>query len=403
MEQASSEDSNPEPLEILGLQWMYMDDEVASPARPRTRELRVILGHMKPGPTNAITDVGDVRVGQVTLISSDDGPNGLNAVRTGVTVVLPHPGNLFRDKVVAAVHVIDAFGKAAGTTQIEELGSIESPIALTNTLSVGAAFDGLVDHALRQNPEIGKTTGSINPVVGECNDQALNDIRGRHVRPEHVLEAIERAVPGPVAEGAVGAGTGMTCYGWKGGIGTASRQLEAMQGGFTVGILLLANFGRPENLVISGVPVGRSIQPPNRVARPSTQNSGSGSCVTILATDAPVTSRQLGRIARRVQNGLAWTGTFGDHGSGDYVFAFSTARTIPHWPDQPSVPARELAEDGSGINALFQATAEATEEAVINALFTAGTMTGVDGHIRYGLPVDAVVTEELVSRLGEKT
>lgn len=363
----------------------------APPTRPRARDLGVVLGHMQPGPLNAITDVGDVRVGQMTLVSSDDGPDDAHAVRTGVTVVVPHPGNLFRDKVVAATHVINAFGKAVGTTQIEELGSIESLIALTNTLSVGTAFDGLVDHALWQNPEIGRSTGSVNPVVGECNDSGLNDIRGRYLRPGHVLEAIGRAAPGPVAEGAVGAGTGMTCYGWKGGIGTASRRLAAEQGGYTVGILVLANFGRAEDLMIGGVPVGLHIRPQNQNAGPASRQPASGSCVTILATDAPAASRQLGRMARRVQNGLAWTGTSGDHESGEYVFAFSTARTIPHWPDQPSLPAEELAEDGPIINALFRATAEATEEAVIDALFTADTMYGVDGHVRYGLPVDEVV------------
>jgi D-aminopeptidase len=348
---------------------------------------------MEPGPENAITDVGDVRVGHVTLLAETHQlEGGVGPVRTGVTVVLPHAGNVFREKVVAAAHVINAFGKALGTTQVAELGVVETPIALTNTLSVGIAFEGLVEHALRNNPEIGRTTGSVNPVVGECNDSALNDIRGRHVRPEHVLEAIEQAGPGPVAEGVVGAGTGMTCYGWKGGIGTASRRIPDDLGGFMLGALVLANFGRPEDLVIDGVAVGRDLVPPGGERRMPGAPSGAGSCVTIIATDAPATSRQLGRIAHRVQNGLARTGTFGEHYSGEYVFAFSTARTVPHWPSEATLPARELAENGPVLDALFRATVEATEEAVVNALFTADTVQGIDNHIRYGLPIADVLT-----------
>jgi D-aminopeptidase len=339
---------------------------------------------MSPGPNNAITDVGEVRVGHVTLCSGRE-------IRTGVTVILPHPGNLFREKVVAAVHVINAFGKVAGTTQVEELGVLETPIALTNTLSVGVAWNGLVEHALRVTPSL----TSVNPLVGECNDSYLNDIRSRHVKPEHVLEAIDVAASGPVPEGVVGAGTGMTCYGWKGGIGTASRRTPAALGGYTLGALALANFGDPADLRIGGVSVGASLLPP-----PPAEAASGGSCVVVLATDAPASSRQLGRIARRVQNGLAWTGTFGGHRSGEYVFAFSTARTVPDRQAQPSLPVRELAEDGPAIEALFRATAEATEEAVINALFTARTVEGVDGHIQYELPVDEVLS--LLQRTQER-
>lgn len=360
-------------------------------ARPRARDLGVALGRMQPGPLNAITDVAGVQVGQVTLIEGSGRlKEGVGPVRTGVTAILPHDGNLFREKVVAAFHVINAFGKPIGITQIAELGVLETPIILTNTLGMGTAFDGLVTHALHLNPEIGTSTGSVNPFAAECNDGALNDIRGRHVRPGHVLEAIERAAPGAVAEGVVGAGTGMTCYGWKGGIGTSSRRLPPQSGGFTIGVLVLANFGRPSDLVIGGVPVGRSIRPPRErpVAAPS---EGAGSCVIVVATDAPADARQLGRIARRAQNGLAYTGTFGDHGSGEFVLAFSTARIVPHWPSSPTLPAAELAEDGPLLNALFQAVAEATEEAVVNALFTADTLSGVDDHVRYGLPVQEVI------------
>jgi D-aminopeptidase len=289
--------------------------------------------------------------------------------------------------VVSAIHVINGFGKMTGITQVNELGVIETSIALTNTLSVGAAFDGLVDHALRHNPEIGRTTGSVNPVVGECNDGDLNDIRGRHVRPEHVVQAIERATGGRVAEGVIGAGTGMTCYGWKGGIGTASRRLPAGLGGFTLGALVLANFGVARDLVIAGVPIGTYLVPPSsRRSRPPAP----GSCIVVLATDAPAGSRQLARVARRAQNGLARTGSITSHGSGEYVIAFSTARTIPHWPSGPVPAAEELPEDGPLVDGLFQAAVEATEEAVVNALFTADTTDGIDGHVRYGLPVNDV-------------
>jgi D-aminopeptidase len=337
---------------------------------------------LPPGPLNAITDVAGVRVGHVTLLQ-EDGP-----VRTGVTAVLPHGGNLFREKVAAAVHVINAFGKAVGTTQVAELGVIETPVVLTNTLSIGAAFEGVVRHALRHNPEIGRGTGSVNPLVAECNDSYLNDIRGLCVRPEHVLEAIEKAAPGPVREGVVGAGTGMSCYGWKGGIGTASRRVDATGSGYTLGVLVLANFGRAVDLVIDGVRVGETITPPRqrRAASPA-----AGSCIVLIATDAPTTARQLGRLARRAQTGLARTGSFGEHGSGEYAVAWSTARTVPHWPAGPTLSALELAEDGPAIDALFQAVVEATEEAVINALFTANTLDGRDGHIRHDLPVEEVL------------
>jgi D-aminopeptidase len=244
---------------------------------------------------------------------------------------------------------------------------LETPVALTSTLSVGSAFEGLVRHALAANPEIGRTTGNVNPVVAECSDARLNDIRALIVRPEHVLEAISAARPGPVTEGSVGAGTGMICYGWKGGIGTASRKTGHGARSHVVGALVLANFGHPGDLRIDGVPVGESLRP--------VDSDAGGSCVVVLATTAPADSRQLGRLSRRVQNGLAWTGTFGEHGSGEYVIAFSTARLIPHTPGAGRLAAALLPEDGPMMDLLFRAVAESVEEAVVNALLGAGPVT----------------------------
>jgi D-aminopeptidase len=340
-----------------------------SPAgsRPRARDLGIRLGKLEPGSHNAITDVGDVRVGHVTIMDAGSASPARGPARTGVTVVLPHGGNMFRQKVPAAFHVINAFGKAAGGTQLQELGVLETPVALTSTLSVGSAFEGLVRHALAANPEIGRTTGNVNPVVAECSDARLNDIRALIVRPEHVLEAISAARPGPVTEGSVGAGTGMICYGWKGGIGTASRTTGRGAGSHVVGALVLANFGQPGDLRIDGVPVGESLRP--------VDSDAGGSCVVVLATTAPADSRQLGRLSRRVQNGLAWTGTFGEHGSGEYVIAFSTARLIPHAPGAGRLAAALLPEDGPMMDLLFRAVAESVEEAVVNALLGAGPVT----------------------------
>jgi D-aminopeptidase len=343
-----------------------------------------MLGELPPGLNNAITDVEGVRVGQVTIWH--DAPA---MVRTGVTAVLPHGGNVFREKVVAAAHVINGFGKPAGLTQLVELGVLETPIVMTNTLSVGAAFEGLVTYALAANPEIGTTTGGINAVVAECNDSQLSDMRGRHVRPEHIVQAIAEATSGKVAEGHVGAGAGMVCYGWKGGIGTASRVTHEQSGGYTVGVLSLTNFGAARHLRIGGMAIGESIIPPS--GGDGTWPHGAGSCITVVATDAPASDRQLGRLARRVQTGLARTGTIGEHFSGEYVFAFSTAARIPHWPDGKSRSVDSVVEDSAVMDGLFQAVVEATEESVVNALFTADTVTGQSGRVRYGLPVDDVL------------
>lgn len=318
---------------------------VPSQERPRAREAGVIVGILPPGPLNAITDVAGVRVGQTTLIRGDD-------VRTGVTVILPHGGNLFREKVPGAVFVGNGFGKLIGSTQIEELGEIESPIALTSTLNVPRVADALIDHmlALPGNEDV----RSINVVVGETNDGRLNDIRGRHVGREEVLAAIRTASTGAVAEGSVGAGTGTVAFGWKGGIGTSSRKLPAKLGGWTVGVLVQSNFGGV--LTVNGVPVGQKLG--QYYLRNELENAD-GSIMIVIATDAPVDARNLKRMGGRSMAGLARTGAAMTNGSGDYAIAFSTARNAP-----------SLVKNDD-MSPLFLAVIEATEEAILNSLFKA--------------------------------
>lgn len=356
--------------------------------RPRVREWGLSIGACRPGPRNAITDVSGVRVGHTTLISGE-GPlhPGQGPVRTGVTVILPHGGDLFRHKVRAAVHTINGYGKVCGFEQVRELGVVEAPIALTNTLNVPLVADALIQHAIVRNPEIGITSDSVNVVVGETNDGYLNDLQGRHVRAEHVWRAIETASDESVGEGAVGAGTGTSCFGWKGGIGTASRVLPGAEGGFTVGVVVQTNFGRPERLTVSGVPVGRWLQP---ASPEKPECSHDGSVMIVLATDAPLTSRQLGRLCVRAGMGLGRVGSVHDHGSGDFVIAFSTARRPQHEPGSLVVDAAVLADEGRAMGALFPAVVESVEEAVLNSLWRAETVVGRDGHTRYALPLDEV-------------
>lgn len=364
------------------------------PARPRARAFGLRIGRHEPGPLNTITDVPGVRVGQTTVWFGD-GPlrPGHGPARTGVTVILPHGGNLFREKVPAAVHVVNAFGKYMGFEQVRELGTLEAPIALTSTLCVGRVADALVTHAIRENPGIGITSATANPVVGECSDATLNDIQGRHVREEHVLAAIDGARGGPVEEGSVGAGTGMIAFGFKGGIGTASRVVPTEAGGWTVGALVLANFGLTHQLTIDGVPVGSAL------AAEGSAEPERGSIMMIVATNAPLLDRALGRIARRATIGLARTGSMVGHGSGDVVIAFSTAERvrIPHEASGITIPVEIVAEGPVAggarvIDSLFEATAEATEEAILNALFRATTVTGRDGNRADALPLDRVRT-----------
>jgi D-aminopeptidase len=344
-------------MRILPIVLLACEIAGAQPARSRARDLGIMVGVLTPGPLNAITDVAGVAVGHATLIQGDD-------VRTGVTAILPHQRNLFREKISGAVFVGNAFGKLVGSTQVDELGEIETPILLTSTLNVWRVADAVVDYMLALPGN--ETVQSINPVVAETNDGWLNDIRGRHVGREEVLAAIRNAKSGAVEEGSVGAGTGTAALGFKGGIGTASRKLR---GGYTVGALVQTNFGG--FLTIAGVPVGLELSGPSlrELADPA-----KGSVIVVIATDAPVDARNLKRLAARSMLGLGRTGASGNNGSGDYAIAFSTSR-----------PTNLLSNDS--MSPLFLAAIEATEEAVYNSLFRATTVTG-RGHTMEALPIE---------------
>jgi len=353
--------------------------------RPRVREVGIRIGVLQTGRNNAITDVEGVKVGHATLIRGHGRLEpGKGPVRTGVTAVLPHSGNLFREKVQANVFVLNGFGKSVGLMQIWELGTLETPILLTNTLNVGLVMDALTEYMLEQNEDIGVTTGSVNSVVAECNDSYLNDIRGRHVRHEHVFEAIKSAKDGEVEEGAVGAGTGMSAFDFKGGIGTSSRVLSKDEGGYTFGVLVLSNFGSREDLRMDGVPVGRELK-----GFQGEGGEGAGSIITVVATDAPLDARQLGRLAKRAAHGIARTGSYTSQGSGDVIFAFSSRNRIPHYPQGAVLPWEVLSE--TAINPLFRAVVEATEEAIINSMFKARTVVGRDDHVLFEIPIEKVV------------
>jgi len=348
--------------------------------RPRARDLGIAPGAGQPGPLDAITDVAGVAVGQTTLVQGD-------TVRTGVTAILPHGGNVFREKVPGAVFVGNAFGKLAGSTQVEELGTIETPIVLTNTLAVGTAVEAVVRWTLAQ-PGNGDVR-SVNALVGETNDGGLNDIRGFHVAPRHVVAAIEGAKTGPVAEGSVGAGTGTVAFGWKGGIGTSSRRVPA---GYVVGVLVQTNFGG--HLTIAGVPVYRTLQPTKPLARlgsPASgqdSDSGDGSCMLVVATDAPLDARDLRRLAARAVFGLARTGSSYSNGSGDFAIAFSTSPEMRSRFGETEPRARRVLPTDA-VSPLFEAVLEATEEAVYNSLFQATTVTSKFGTAE-AIPVDRV-------------
>jgi len=360
--------------------------------RPRTRDIGIDIGIFLPGEFNAITDVKGVKVGHCTLIEGKGVLKpGEGPVRTGVTAILPHDGNIFKEKLPAAAFVFNGFGKSTGFHQINEVGNLETPILLTNTLNVPIVADALIEWSMEQNPEIGIQTDTVNPVVGEVNDGFLNDIQGRHVKKEHVYSALRNAKSGPVEEGAVGAGTGSSCMGWKGGIGTASRVLPQNRGGYTVGVLVLTNFDGI--LTVNGAPVGRelgrySYSEDFPHAFPETQDLN-GSVMVVVATDAPLDHRQLKRVAKRVSLGLARTGFYGSNGSGDFFIAFSTAAIVPNEPDQ--IALKNTVMTNEALSPLFLATVEATEEAVINSLLKAKTIIGRDGNIKEAIDIQELI------------
>jgi D-aminopeptidase len=345
--------------------------------RLRAREMGIVVGILPPGPHNAITDVPGVKVGHCTVIKGDD-------IRTGVTAILPHGGNIFQEKVPAAIYLGNAYGKLTGYTQVEELGEIETPVLLTGTLNVPKVADGLMQYmlSLPGNEDV----WSINPVVGETNDGWLSDGRSRPLGFAEVKKAIENASSGLVEEGCVGAGTGTECHGFKGGIGTSSRVLPKNAGGYTIGVLVQTNFGGI--LQINGAPVGREL---NRFYSPlpAPDDDADGSCMIVVATDAPLLSRNLKRLAKRAIFGMVRTGSFGSNGSGDYVIAFTTnesLRITSSHPRQIEAPLKNYQ-----MSALFLAVMEATEEAILNSMFKATSMSGRDGHHLEAIPLDKVL------------
>jgi D-aminopeptidase len=354
-----------------------------SNVRPRVSDLGLKVGVLPAGPLDAITDVAGVEVGQTTIIRGDD-------IRTGVTAVLPHSGNLYREKVPAAIFVGNGFGKLTGSTQVDEMGDIETPILLTSTTSVSRVADALISYmlALQGNEEV----LSINPVVGETNDGYLNDIRGRHISPDDVFAAVKNAKGGPVEEGDVGAGTGTVAFGWKGGIGTASRRLPTNLGGYTIGVLVQTNFGGV--LTIAGTPVGETLG--QYYLRQELKQAGNGkdkadgSCMIVVATDAPMDARNLKRLAARAWLGVARTGSSGSNGSGDYAIAFSSAPQVRVRGIDKALTRNVEVMTNDAMSPLFLAVIEATEEAVYNSMFKATTMTG-NGHTVEALPIEKTV------------
>jgi D-aminopeptidase len=367
-------------------------------ARPRARDLGLVVGVFPPGANNAITDVDGVKVGQTTVVEGD-------SVRTGVTAILPHGGNPFLSRVPAAIYVGNGFGKLLGVTQVRELGELETPILLTCTLCVWKAADAMVGWLLARDGMQG--VRSINPVVGETNDGTLNAIRSRPIRPEQVVSALESAASGPVQEGAVGAGAGTIAFGWKGGIGTSSRVVPQALGGYTVGVLVQTNFGGILNM--NGAPVGQElgqyafkeqVEGTGGAVRPDTTAGGAaaydpasdeqewGSCMMVVATDAPLSDRNLERLAKRAVMGLARTGSFAGNGSGDYVIAFSTANGVRRTITAGVHTVDDLSNES--MSGLFEATVEATQEAIYNSLLKAVTVTS-NGHTVQALPLDRTI------------
>lgn len=376
-------------LSLLSV-FAFAQNPTSSNQRPRASDLGLKIGILPAGPLDAITDVGGVTVGQQTIIRGEN-------VRTGVTAIVPHPGNLYREKVPGAIFVGNGYGKITGTTQVDELNEIEGPVLLTNTTSVPQVADALTSYmlSLPGNEDV----LSFNPVVGETNDGYLNDIRGRHVAPEDVFAAIKSAKGGLVEEGDVGAGTGTVAFGWKGGIGTASRRLPSSLGGYTIGVLVQTNFGGV--LTIAGAPVGQELG--QYYLRKELQQAGSGSgradgsCMIVVATDAPIDGRNLKRLAARALLGLARTGSAASNGSGDYVIAFSTAEQNRIRTADKALTRHTEVLTNDAMSPLFLAAIEATEEAIYNSMLRATTMSG-NGHTVEALPVDK--TKEILRKYG---
>ena len=352
--------------------------------RKRIRDLGISIGALTPGPLNAITDVEGVRVGHVTLNRGEGKLQpGKGPVRTGVTAILPHGGDLWNEKVPAATYVLNGTGEMTGSIWIETQGALEVPILLTNTMNVGRVMDGVVAYMMKRYPDIGIGDDVVAPTVAECDDSTLNDARGIHVSIEDTIRAIENAKGGAVAEGAVGAGTGMMAFDFKGGIGTSSRVLAEEDGGYTVGVLVNSNMDDRKNLRVDGVPVGREIGD----GKPTRDQDGS--IVIVIATDAPLDHLKLKRLASKTSLGLARTGAISTHGSGDLFIAFSTANRVPHRSKERTYTMRVVAD--AHLDPIFQAVQEATEEAILNALTMATTTVGRDGNTAHAIPLDQLV------------
>ena len=347
----------------------------------RIRDFNIAIGSFETGKRNAITDVKGVKVGHITLDKKE--------VKTGVTVIMPHNRNLFKEKLFAAVHVINGFGKSMGTIQIQEFGTLETPIALTNTLNIGEAASALIDYMLETNEDIGKTAGTVNPVVCECNDGFLNDLRGKHLKKHHVLEALKNADVS-FKEGAVGAGTGMSCYELKGGIGSASRVIRFGDKIFSVGVLVLTNMGRKKDLIIDGHAFGREI---SREDSAEEFQPDGGSIIVILATDIPLTDRQLNRVCKRAGVGVNRTGSYTDNSSGEIVIGFTTANCVQHYRKDLINAVWFLHEDE--IDKVFRAVVECTEEAILNSMITADHTIGRDGNYRQSLKEHIYIMQQI--------
>lgn len=358
--------------------------ETDKSTRRRSRDLGVEIGSLAPGKFNAITDVPGVKVGHTTVFHGEgDLVRGEGPARTGVTVIMPHSGDIWRDKVTAASFVVNGNGGMLGLDWIRESGGIEGPIALTNTHQVGDVASAMVRWMISKYPDIGVDDETYVPVVGECDDSALNDAQGFHVKQQHVFAALDGAASGAVAEGAVGAGTGMSCYDWKGGIGTSSRVLSEDDGGYTVGVLVNCNHGDRDQMRIDGVPVGVHLEQDMATVHRE------GSIVIVVATDAPLNARQVERLCKRAAMGLARTGSVANTSSGDFIVGFSTGRKIPRASEDTVLSLPELSDNA--IDPLYAATADATEEAIINALCMADTVVGRDGNTSTAMPLDRVV------------